>query len=128
MSKGMYTIYALRHNPTGKIYVGATGHDIEHRVREHIVALRKHRHSVALMQEDFDKYGDDYSYFTLYRTSHNLEAFKIEKMHMDLLHTRHPEYGYNYNDITHDFSLCYLTEHHVPLEYPSKKKKHKGKG
>ena len=107
------TVYALRHNPTGKVYVGATYHDVEFRINQHMSALRGNRHPVEKMQEDFNKYGDDYSYFILYQSTDSFEVSKQEKMYMGLLRTRDPEKGYNYKDITRDVSLDQFQEHKI---------------
>ena len=112
-------VYAIRHNPTGKIYVGSTYHEVEFRVRQHIVKLRNHKHPIENMQSDFDEYGDDYSYFILFLSSNTREVFDREKDYMSMLRTRDPEYGYNYKDHSYDFSLDELEEYKVPEKYES---------
>ena len=111
------SVYAIRHNPTGKVYVGSTYHEVKFRVRQHIVKLRNHKHSIELMQKDFDEYGDDYSYFIVYVSNYEREAFEREKLVMNLLRTRDPKYGYNYKEWSKDFSLDDFKEHKVPEKY-----------
>ena len=97
-------IYALKHNPTGKIYVGCSC-NVERRIYEHIVQLASGKHTNKLMQEDFNKYGNDYSYYILFKAYANYDAFLMEKHFMSLLKTRNPEHGYNCNDNSKEFSL-----------------------
>lgn len=98
-------VYALRHNPTGKIYVGSTS-NLDARLHEHMAALRGNRHPVPNMQRDYNDFGEDYSVCIL---EENLPAntikTKIEFLYMTLLGTRDPAKGYNYLDITSDTDL-----------------------
>lgn len=57
-------IYAIKHNVTGRIYVGFSQCP-ESRMKTHIAALRRHGHSSYKMQCDFDEYGEDYSFYGL---------------------------------------------------------------
>ena len=57
-------IYAIQHNKTKRMYIGTTS-DLPKRYKGHIVALLKHKHHSKLMQEDFDKFGGDYSVYVL---------------------------------------------------------------
>lgn len=52
------TIYAIRHNVTGRVYVGSSAAPIK-RIRSHLNALRRGKHNNSAMQSDFDLYGDD---------------------------------------------------------------------
>lgn len=65
------------------------------------------------MQDDFNKYGGDYSYFVLFEARESYDAFLMEKHFMSLLNTRNPNNGYNYKDHTNDFTLAYYREHKV---------------
>lgn len=116
-------VYALRHNPTGKIYVGSTESfgGVENRVRQHIQRLKRGEHDVERMQEDCDRYGCDYSYFVLSETHDGYEARSQEKLFMTILGTRCPNLGYNYKDHTYDFSLERCKEFRVD-QNPEKKK------
>lgn len=87
-------VYVITHRPTGRQYVGSS-FDPEMRISMHLCSLRRHAHNVELMQEDFDKYGDDY------------ECKVID--HIENITEKHKEYdwmekfcsnvtGYNYKD------------------------------
>lgn len=97
-------VYALRHNPTSKVYVGCS-RNVQMRINEHIYQLKIGLHPVDLMQEDCDKHGCDYSYFILFETNVAQDAFLMEKHFMSLLGTRDKTKGYNYNDGSSDFDL-----------------------
>lgn len=105
LEKNNGVVYALRHNPTGKIYVGST-HNLDSRLREHMIALRNNRHTVPDMQRDYNKYGEDYSVCVLedYLPENNVKT-KIEALYMTILGTRDRSKGYNYLDITNDVNL-----------------------
>ena len=102
------TVYAIRHNPTGKIYVGRTER-LNTRVHQHMTQLIKGTHPIERMQQDFDQYGNDYSLFILYdsKQSGNMtcECKTIESLFMTILDTRNPDKGYNYKDNSNDFYL-----------------------
>ena len=109
------TVYAIRHNPTGRIYVGSTT-NLNARLRSHMAALINGKHPVELMQRDYEHYGNDYSLFILYDTLLQKKYIKdcrmIERLFMTLLGTRDPEKGYNYRD-GKDFSLDKLQEYKI---------------
>lgn len=98
-------VYALRHNPTGKIYVGST-RNLDSRLCEHMIALRNNRHTIPDMQQDYNEFGEDYSVCILadYLPS-GTERTKIESLYMTILGTRDRSSGYNYLDVTNDFDL-----------------------
>lgn len=100
------TVYAIRHNPTGKIYVGSTCW-LENRLRQHIGQLREGYHPNKAMQDDCDKYGDDYSFCILYEGHPDigLAVTKIEHLYMDILKTTDPEYGYNFKEYRSNVDL-----------------------
>ena len=54
------TVYLIRHNRTGRIYIGSSV-DPSRRFKKHIEDLRKGVHPVEDMQADFDKCGEDYA-------------------------------------------------------------------
>lgn len=108
------TVYAIRHNKTGRIYVGATNR-LGNRIKQHIDALREGRHPNELMQSDFYKYGDDFSFCILHDFYRRDEGalYLVERMFMTILKTRNPEYGYNYKDNSTDFKLDSVTFHKI---------------
>lgn len=89
-------VYALRHDPTGKVYVGST-HKIINRITNHINSLKHGSHAVEVMQRDYDKYGGPYTVFVL-DTISGMNDTNKEYLWMDALRSRDPEYGYNVND------------------------------
>ena len=97
------TIYALRHNPTGRIYVGSSK-NVKLRAMSHLYNLRSSKHPNLAMQEDFDRYGEDYTCYVLER----IETYahrNHEYLWMEALHTRDPEHGYNFKDQKAEFDL-----------------------
>ena len=90
-------IYAIKHNITGKVYIGSTGKTIEERYRRHISALRKHKHPSKLMQKDFEEFGENY---TVYELGEITEYAYREKEYEYILKykTYDPEIGYNQGD------------------------------
>lgn len=111
-------VYAIRHEPTGKVYVGCSK-NVERRLVAHMNHLISGTHPVKMMQDDFDEYGGDYSYFILFEAYAAYDAFEMEKHFMSLLGTRNPDVGYNYKDNSNDFSLKNLKRHKL---YVSNKK------
>lgn len=53
-------IYAIKHNITNRVYIGSSFH-LKERIESHMSRLRNHRHHIEDMQDDFDKYGENYS-------------------------------------------------------------------
>ena len=97
------TIYAIRHNQTNRVYVGSSW-DTKSRIKNHIYALRGGRHKNALMQSDFDEYGEDYSYFKLGEITEFSDRY-LEFVWMEVLHARDVAYGYNSRDNSNPFDL-----------------------
>lgn len=89
-------VYAIRHIPTGKIYVGSTA-NISIRLIQHLTSLWRGDHPVDSMQIDFDKYGDGYEVYLLDSIAGMGERYK-EYLWMDALNSRDPESGYNVKD------------------------------
>ena len=90
-------VYALRHNATGKVYIGSSSCPKE-RYRHHLNRLRRGAHSVEDLQEDFDKHGEDFTFCILEETFDNRTG--RERCWMAKLKTRDRRYGYNYKDPT----------------------------
>ena len=94
----MEHIYLLKNNANGKIYVGRTS-QFRYGKKSHINNLRANRHSNKMLQEDFNKYGEDFFEFEIveekesgYGRSH------IEQEWMIKLQTYDCNFGYNKND------------------------------
>lgn len=90
------TIYAIRHNATQRIYIGSS-FNYEQRVRNHLYALRGHRHSVEDMQKDFDNYGDDYT-ITVLEENIDYDNRHKEYEWMEKYQSYVRGKGYNYKD------------------------------
>lgn len=89
-------VYAIQHNVTKKIYIGSSN-DVETRYKSHIWALRGNKHNVPDMQEDYNKYGEDYSVFILGEMSSYAEK-GLEYEWMRKYNTITRGVGYNYKD------------------------------
>lgn len=89
-------IYAIKHNITNRVYVGSSS-DVEQRLKNHIFALRAHRHVVEDMQVDFDRYGEDYT-FTILDEIDGIEGNVKEYEWMKKYQSHLRGKGYNYKD------------------------------
>lgn len=90
------TIYAIQHNVTKRIYIGSSA-DVEKRYMHHIWLLRAGKHTVEDMQDDFIKYGEDFSLFELEEITEYKDRFK-EYEWMEKYNSYRRGIGYNYND------------------------------
>lgn len=93
-------IYAIKHNVTGRVYIGSTGKPIQDRYCAHIRLLRRGKHSSKLMQKDFIEYGEDYTVFEL-GTIPSEEEREKEYEYMLKYNTGDRRYGYNQYDVEH---------------------------
>lgn len=73
----MGVIYALQHNKTKKIYIGQT-QNMYKRYALHLYELRSHKHRSKELQDDFDKYGEDFSIFILEEIENLKERINYE--------------------------------------------------
>ena len=89
-------VYAIQHNITSKIYVGSSAYPDE-RYKSHIYALRRGKHNVSDMQEDFIKHGEDYSFYIL-DTINSFQERGKEYEWIKKLESNNREKGYNYKD------------------------------
>lgn len=90
-------VYAIQHNITKKIYIGSSINP-ETRYKTHMYSLRHDKHPVREMQNDFNKYGEDYSVYILDTINDYSEKDK-EYEWMERYQTRDRKKGYNYNDV-----------------------------
>lgn len=97
------TIYAIKHNPTGKIYVGSSSH-CKDRILGHLYKLRRGGHENKNMQGDFNEYGEDYSFYALDEVTEYEDRIK-EYLWMELLRSRDEGTGYNHKEKAKPFSL-----------------------
>ena len=108
------TIYALRHDPTGKIYVGSTS-SLWPRIITHISAIARGAHPVEEMDLDYKEHGGGYTVFILDVVRDMYDRNK-EQLWIDALGTRDPHIGYNYTDKSRRAAL----DHHKAFEIPIK--------
>ena len=120
-------MYAIKHNLTGRIYVGAT-EDIKNRLTQHFQALKSNRHQSKEMQEDFNSSGDDFSvYILFYGECEKSALMMMEKLFMTVFHSKDPSVGYNAQDkalevtidqfemMTKEEALCGYFDYLMPL-------------
>ena len=89
-------VYAIRHEPTGKVYVGSTS-KLSERLSAHFTALKGGYHSNEAMQKDCTERGFSYSVFVLDLISTYQDRNK-EYLWIDALGSRNPSRGYNAGD------------------------------
>ena len=90
------TVYAIRHNVTNRVYIGSSSR-VDQRLKNHILALRRRAHPVEDMQEDFDKYGEDYT-FTILEVITDCNDCDKEYEWMEKYQSHIRGIGYNYKD------------------------------
>ena len=91
-------IYAIKHKVTKRIYIGSTSHGIEERYLEHIRDLKKGKHRSVLMQEDYNKYGEEYDVYRI-GLINNYDETNKEYEEMIKHNTFDIEKGYNQGDL-----------------------------
>lgn len=89
-------VYAIRHDITGKIYVGCTG-NLRQRLCHHLASLRRGEHPVEDMQSDYNLYGEHYTISVLDEINQFSERHKEFKWQIKL-GTLDRQRGYNYKD------------------------------
>lgn len=101
-------VYAIQHKVTKKIYVGSS-HTPEQRYMSHIYALRNNSHPVGDMQVDFERYGENFTFYILDRLE-NWEDRNREYAWMRRFKSYDRQYGYNYKDN----AVCQLFGSKIP--------------
>lgn len=89
-------IYMIRHNVTGRMYIGSSGR-LQDRIYAHFCDLRAGRHHIEDMQKDYDEFGDDFSVTVIGKIETITENKKEFEM-MDEYHSCDRGTGYNYSD------------------------------
>lgn len=89
-------VYAIQHNVTKRIYIGSS-RKVKDRYMNHMYRLRSGKHHIEDMQDDFIKYGEDFSLFILDEITEFEDRFK-EYEWMDKYKTYCRGIGYNYKD------------------------------
>jgi uncharacterized protein YeeX (DUF496 family) len=89
-------VYCIKHNKTGKEYIGRSG-SCERRIKEHMSRLRKGKHPVEDMQADYDKFGEDYTITVIGKITDYRDIsteFELMNEHGSYIRGK----GYNYKD------------------------------
>lgn len=89
-------VYAIQHNVTKKIYIGSSARP-ETRFLKHMQDLKRGEHSVEDMQEDFNEYGEDFSFYILDEIK-EYEDRQKEYEWMKKYNSNVRGIGYNYKD------------------------------
>lgn len=113
------TIYAIRHNPTGKVYVGSSSM-LDLRLRYHMNALKAQKHANEAMQADYNTYGGDYTFFKLAEITRFQDRGQ-EYAWMEILQTRDPAKGYNYKECSKHFSLDSCEQVQIAPHWPKRR-------
>lgn len=93
-----YTIYAIKCIETKRMYIGRTRQPVEERIKAHLTLLRSKKHTNKLMQEDYNRYGEDtFEYYEL-EIGIEFKDRSREVFYMDKYKTCNSKYGYNTND------------------------------
>ena len=101
-------IYKLEWLENGRVYIGKS-YRPETRKKTHITSLRCGKHPVALLQADYDRYGEAAFVFTVLEEvdRQSVGSKNGSPQYADSLREKElmiqyksylPEYGYNYND------------------------------
>ena len=93
-------VYEIKHNITGRIYMGSTA-NLKNRLSCHLSKLRCGKHHIEDMQADYDKYGEDYSIRVLDEITTIKDKYK-EYEWMKKFNSLERGVGYNYLDHKND--------------------------
>lgn len=91
------TVYALRHEATGKIYVGSTA-NIRTRFLKHLNRLKNGAHHVKDLQADYDRYENKGITLLCLDEIKDFEERNKEYEWMAFYQSFDREHGYNYAD------------------------------
>lgn len=89
-------IYMIRHNITGRIYIGSSATP-QKRYENHLCRLKNGKHSIEDLQKDFNEYGENFTFTILDEIADSEETAK-EYQWMKELKSNIRGIGYNYND------------------------------
>lgn len=93
----MQYIYLIKNNITKRVYVGRSKSP-QMRFKLHMNALKRNRHPVEIMQNDFNSYGEKSFGFKIVDSTSNYTRKGTEGKIMECLKTYDKKYGYNYKD------------------------------
>ena len=87
-------VYRITNKNNGKLYIGISN-NIFSRMKDHLVSLKKGRHSNQRMQEEFDLHGEESFIFEIIDTR-KFDLRIIEAEYIVKNKSILPEFGYNY--------------------------------
>jgi group I intron endonuclease len=99
-------IYLIKCSANGRLYVGRSAKP-EQRWQSHLYALRKGRHEVYLMQNDFNTYGEKCFSFMPVAKINTYDERVLEKDLMRFMETFDPNKGYNYSDMVFERNMSH---------------------
>ena len=91
------TIYALRHEATGKLYIGITA-NVHQRYLKHVNRLKNGTHNAKALQADYDTYEDKRLTMIVLEEVYDFADRDKEYEWMAAFDTFSPDRGYNYAD------------------------------
>ena len=91
----MACVYKIQNKANGKFYIGSTI-DFERRKREHFGELKRGMHHSKKMQDDYDKYGQNYFSMSIIENCADDARLDREQYYIDLYDASNN--GYNISD------------------------------
>lgn len=91
------TVYALRHDATGKLYIGSTA-NTHQRLLKHANRLKNGTHNSKNLQADYNSHEDKGLTFIVLDTIRTYTERNKEYEWMAVYDTCNPAHGYNYAD------------------------------
>lgn len=91
------TVYALRHDATGKMYIGSTANPRQ-RLLKHINRLKNGTHNSKQLQADYDRHADKSLTLILLDEIKTFDERGKEYEWMEVYNTFDATNGYNYAD------------------------------
>jgi predicted GIY-YIG superfamily endonuclease len=91
------TVYALRHEATGKVYIGSTA-DPRQRLLKHLNRLKNGTHNSKQLQADYDQHADKSLTLEVLDEIRDFGERDKEYRWMEIYNTFDPVHGYNYAD------------------------------
>ena len=99
-----YTIYALMFNPTKKLYIGSST-NVRERYKGHIDHLRMGKHQSRELQEDYNKYGEDFSIYILEEVANGRSRVEWGIKKISLVRAKEYDWMKKYDTINSGYNL-----------------------
>jgi group I intron endonuclease len=106
MKSGVYTITNIINN---KIYVGSSTISVNTRLKQHKSQLKNNKHSNRILQNSYNKYGEENFIFEILEECLPEHCLGIEQYWMNMLDVCNRKYGYNINVNASNRRGCKLT-------------------